>query len=138
MSQLHGSPLRTAAAFGLEAVWIGLVAWAFITSTLLGIAAMVVWLFVIGWSFMIFGVPDPSSPAAFRSRVKQDAPAELIGREGITVTDCRPEGRVRVGGEQYEGRSDLGIVVAKTPVRVVAVHGSRIIVQPTPSTSSAG
>jgi membrane-bound serine protease (ClpP class) len=55
---------------------------------------------------------------------------ELIGREGITETNLRPAGRVRVGERYYEATSEGDHIEAGTLVRVVGVDSlSGIVVR---------
>jgi membrane-bound ClpP family serine protease len=53
----------------------------------------------------------------------------LLGAHGRTVTPCRPEGRVRVRGEDWRARSEAG-VDADSPVRVVERRGATLLVEP--------
>lgn len=53
----------------------------------------------------------------------------LLGAHGRTITACRPDGRVRVRGEDWRARCDLG-ADADASVRVVERHGTTLIVEP--------
>ncbi|MFD1426357.1 NfeD family protein [Kroppenstedtia sanguinis] len=57
---------------------------------------------------------------------------ELIGREGETLTDLRPSGTISVDGERFSCTSGGAWVKKGTPVRVVSVDGTRILVEPLP------
>ena len=62
-------------------------------------------------------------------------PETLIGATGRAVTDCRPNGTVRVQSEEWQACSDVGIS-AGDPVRVVARHGLTLTVEPTHEAST--
>lgn len=53
----------------------------------------------------------------------------MIGADGVALTDCHPDGRVRVKGLSWKARSDPR-VDAGDAVRVVAVEGLRLDVTP--------
>lgn len=54
--------------------------------------------------------------------------AELVGQQGITMTELRPAGRIKIGDSVYEVVSQHGFVDADTAVRVVSADGMRILV----------
>ena len=56
---------------------------------------------------------------------------ELIGMEGVTLTDLRPAGTARVLDEKIDVVSDGPWVPAGTPVRIVRAEGYRHVVVPT-------
>ena len=53
----------------------------------------------------------------------------LVGREGVAVSECRPEGQVRIGGELWRALCREG-VDAGQPVVVEAVSGLTLEVRP--------
>jgi membrane-bound serine protease (ClpP class) len=53
----------------------------------------------------------------------------LVGREGVTLTPLRPAGVAELEGRRVDVVSEGGFVAAGTPVRVVAVEGSRVVVR---------
>jgi membrane-bound serine protease (ClpP class) len=55
---------------------------------------------------------------------------DLIGLEGVTLTDLRPAGTARFGEERVDVVSSGSWVQAGTPVRVVRSEGYRHIVEP--------
>jgi membrane-bound serine protease (ClpP class) len=55
---------------------------------------------------------------------------DLVGREGITLTDLRPAGTVSVANERIDAVSEGPWVAAGTAVRVVRSEGYRHIVAP--------
>lgn len=53
----------------------------------------------------------------------------LVGAEGFAISDCAPEGQVKVRGRIWKGHSTDG-VRAGEPIRVVAVDGLKLDVEP--------
>jgi membrane-bound serine protease (ClpP class) len=60
------------------------------------------------------------------------APArpELLGAEGVALTDLRPAGTVRIGEENVDVVSEAGWVSQGTTVRVIRTEGYRHVVRP--------
>ena len=56
-------------------------------------------------------------------------PKTLIGATGRAVTDCRPDGTVRVHAEMKPARCEAGVDAGKR-IRVVAEEGETLIVEP--------
>jgi len=55
---------------------------------------------------------------------------ELVGAEGVAITDLRPSGTVRIGSERLDVVSDVGFVPKGTPVRVIRTESYRHVVEP--------
>ncbi|MEX2582467.1 MAG: NfeD family protein [Gemmatimonadota bacterium] len=55
---------------------------------------------------------------------------ELVGLEGVTLTDLRPAGTARVGPEKIDVVSDGPWVSAGTAVRIIRSEGYRHVVEP--------
>ncbi|HEX8390936.1 MAG TPA: NfeD family protein [Longimicrobium sp.] len=55
---------------------------------------------------------------------------ELEGVEGVALTDLRPAGAARIGGERLDVVSETGWIGAGTPVRVIRSDGYRTVVRP--------
>jgi membrane-bound serine protease (ClpP class) len=53
----------------------------------------------------------------------------LVGMTGVALSDCKPEGQVRVKGQIWKARCDQG-VGAGDGVTVLAVDGLRLDVAP--------
>jgi membrane-bound serine protease (ClpP class) len=53
----------------------------------------------------------------------------LVGAIAKVATDCMPVGQVRIHGELWRARCDAG-AAAGEEVRVVAVHGLTLVVEP--------
>ncbi|MDA8354536.1 MAG: nodulation protein NfeD [Firmicutes bacterium] len=68
-----------------------------------------------------------TSDTGYRSVNEQTL--ELVGRKGRAVSHLRPSGTIELDGERYSGISD-GVWIEKgTPIRVVSVDGTRILVE---------
>lgn len=68
-----------------------------------------------------------SRNAGYLSAPQRD---ELLGAEGVALTDLRPSGRARFGEEQVDVVSEGSFVPAGTPVRVVSTESYRHVVVP--------
>ena len=64
-----------------------------------------------------------------RRRHVQVGAETLIGRPGVVITQCRPLGQVRVGGEIWAARCEIGVDVG-TPVRVEGRDELTLVVTP--------
>ena len=56
-------------------------------------------------------------------------PETLVGATGLAVTDCKPEGTVRVRGEDWQARCDAGVAAGER-VRVLARDRLTLVVEP--------
>ncbi|MCJ7841838.1 nodulation protein NfeD [Lederbergia sp. NSJ-179] len=54
---------------------------------------------------------------------------DLIGREGIALTDLRPSGTVVVDDERLDVVAESSYIEAKTKVKIIKAEGSRIVVR---------
>ena len=66
--------------------------------------------------------------AQFR-RVKTGKEA-LIGAKGITTSDLKPKGEVRVMGEFWEATAQNGEIVTGQAIEVVGLEGMFLVVKP--------
>lgn len=55
---------------------------------------------------------------------------ELLGKEGVAVTDMRPVGTIRVGEQKLTAICEISFLPAGTAVRVSAVEGNQVKVRP--------
>lgn len=55
--------------------------------------------------------------------------ADLVGREGVALTDLRPAGTVLLGEERVDAVAEAGWVEDGTTVRVVSSEGYRVVVR---------
>lgn len=56
--------------------------------------------------------------------------ADLVGKMGKALTPLRPSGIVEIEGERVDAVTEGGFVTKDTPVQVISVEGTRIIVRP--------
>jgi membrane-bound serine protease (ClpP class) len=56
--------------------------------------------------------------------------ADLVGQEGVALTDLRPAGTARIGGERVDVVTEGTYVSQGDPVRVVRSEGYRHVVMP--------
>ncbi len=56
----------------------------------------------------------------------------LVGKEGVTLSPLRPSGLARIDGQRIDVLADGVSIESGTPIRVVDVHGNRILVRPLP------
>lgn len=54
---------------------------------------------------------------------------KLIGKQGITLTDLRPVGTIRVNDQDYSAISNAEWIPKQTKVEIVQVDGTRILVK---------
>lgn len=65
-----------------------------------------------------------------RGYVSAPARAELVGLQGVALTDLRPSGTIRINDEKVDVVSDGPWVEAGTEVRIVRSEGYRHVVEP--------
>ena len=56
--------------------------------------------------------------------------ADLLGREGVALTQLRPAGAARIDGHRHDVISEGGLIDAGTPLKVISVEGMRVVVRP--------
>ena len=56
--------------------------------------------------------------------------SELLGAAGQTVTDLRPSGKASILGERMDVIAEGEWIAIDTPITVIAVHGTRVVVKP--------
>ena len=103
--------------------------------TVVGVV-LAIFVFPDGWEIPViigFAVVDIAE-TLFTWRLSRSwgvrwGPETLIGARGRAVTDCRPKGTVRVEGDVWQARSDVG-VSAGEPVRVLSRDGLVLTVEP--------
>lgn len=54
----------------------------------------------------------------------------LVGKVGIALTDLRPAGAAEIGGQRTDVVSSTAFIRKNTPIKVIQVAGSRIVVEP--------
>lgn len=53
---------------------------------------------------------------------------KLIGKDGITITECKPIGKIRIGGDIYEVSAKDTMILKDEVVKIVAVEDNTIYV----------
>jgi len=53
----------------------------------------------------------------------------LVGRVGMVITALRPSGTIVVDGERHDAVSDGDFILEGEAVRVLEVHGNRVVVE---------
>jgi membrane protein implicated in regulation of membrane protease activity len=105
-------------------------------------------LILLGLVLLVF-LPDPWNVVAFvvciplfageiylwnrtvRHKRPQVGAETLIGAAGVAITECAPDGQVRIGGTIWEARSTAPLATGDA-VRVVSRDGLRLTVEPGP------
>ena len=59
----------------------------------------------------------------------ETGPESLVGRTALVVEDLSPEGVVKIDGELWKAECLNGTAKAGERVRVVSVHGTRVLVE---------
>ena len=59
----------------------------------------------------------------------RNANAELVGSEGVAQTVLRPSGMAVIDGNRLDVDAESGMIAAGSPIKVVAVEGTRIVVR---------
>ena len=54
---------------------------------------------------------------------------ELLGLDGLTITDLRPVGTIRINGKDYSALSNAEWIKKDTKVKVIEVDGTKILVK---------
>jgi membrane-bound serine protease (ClpP class) len=56
-------------------------------------------------------------------------PGDWIGREGVAQTILRPAGMAMIGDKRLDVVAESGVIESGTPVRIVAVNESQLVVR---------
>ena len=76
------------------------------------------------------GETESDTMQAEKTRLTRlDELRQLIGAEGVTITDLRPVGFVKINGQRLDAMAETGIVEADTPVVVTDVYDNQIKVR---------
>lgn len=55
---------------------------------------------------------------------------DLLGREGVAITQLRPAGAASIDGRRHDVVTEGSLIEAGTPLKVIAVEGMRVVVRP--------
>lgn len=68
-----------------------------------------------------------SLPNDYREKAEEEL-EHLVGKEGLTLTECKPVGKIRIGQDTYEAQS-IGPVIKKGEViKVTSIEDARIMI----------
>ena len=106
---------------------------ALILFLLVALIVMLIFLiFVRSAKFGILGktplVENRTSISTNYGKEQREKLLELVGREGITITECRPVGKIRLNQDVYEVRSKNTMIQKGEVVKVVDIDDVEIIV----------
>lgn len=68
-----------------------------------------------------------NAEAGYVSAASDDS---LLDQEGVVLTALRPSGTIRTANKRVDAVSDGVFIEEGTQVRIVEVHGSRVVVEP--------
>ena len=68
-----------------------------------------------------------SIPNDYKEKTEKEL-SKLIGQEGLTLTDCRPVGKIRIGQNSYEAQSKSAIIHKGEVIKVIAIEDARIMI----------
>ena len=66
-------------------------------------------------------------PKDYREKAEKEL-KDLIGKEGLTLTECRPVGKIRLGQDTYEAQSVDKVIQKGEVIKVVAIEDARIMI----------
>lgn len=61
--------------------------------------------------------------------VRDKSLQNLIGAQGIAVTNLRPAGKIEINGKQYDATADGTFIHSRAPVKVVSVKSAYLVVR---------
>lgn len=101
------------------------------------VTLVIIGLIVISRTGVAGGLTLRTSQHVEDGYVNLPSEAHLVGQEGIVFTALRPSGTVLVHGERLDAVSDGVFIDKDERVRIVEVHGNRIVVEPLVSATGA-
>jgi membrane-bound serine protease (ClpP class) len=72
---------------------------------------------------------DRQEPEKGYSSFTPEKYADLVGKEGTSLTILRPAGMVRIDGQKYSAVTGGEFIEKDKPIKVVKVEGSRVVVR---------
>jgi len=108
--------------------WIGLVAALFIVPAAIAISMKIFPHTPIGRRLILGNNDGPRQPVRYGST--DDDTKDLMGAEGVVVSEMRPIGVVNFDGKRVECLSERGTLENGTKVKVVNISGFEIKVRP--------
>ena len=71
---------------------------------------------------------DPHEPGELNAETA--GLRDLVGKRGVAESDLRPVGRAKIDGERHEVLAQVAMVEEGTPIEVMSVVGTEIMVRP--------
>ena len=78
---------------------------------------------------LVLGSGDEDRPMPSGSQAESGL-ADLVGKEGVVITDLRPVGFVRIGDQKHDAQSETTFIKAGAVVRVSRAEGTTLWVRP--------
>jgi membrane-bound serine protease (ClpP class) len=104
--------------------------WTIILSELVGVfAAVVLGMFLLARTRAGKNLILSSSQQADAGWVAAESDASLVGAQGEVFTALRPAGTILIHGKRVDAVSDGTFIDKGATVRVIEVHGSRVVVE---------
>ena len=66
-------------------------------------------------------------PTDYKERAEKELEL-LIGKEGLTLTECKPVGKIRLGDKTYEAQSRASIIKKGEVIKVVGIEDARLVI----------
>ena len=70
---------------------------------------------------------DTAIPKDYKEKAEKEL-IDLVGKEGLTLTECRPVGKIRIGENSYEAQSRSTVIEKGEVIKVVAVEDARLVI----------
>lgn len=87
-----------------------------------------VWRIVVIGGLLLFEAFEITLWLRWRKRRSTTGAETIVGTQGIALTDCRPEGQVKVRGQIWTAHSSAGVFEGD-PIEVIAVDGIKLEVK---------
>ncbi len=68
-----------------------------------------------------------SLPNDYREKAENELKS-LVGKEGLSLTECKPIGKIRIGQTSYEAQAIGSVIKKGEVVKVVAIEDARIMI----------
>ncbi len=111
------------------AVYVAWVAVSPVLSVVLALGGAVGIPFILRWGMDRAALKSELSAAAGYVAADPAGMERFVGKQGTAATVLRPSGAVEVEGERYDARSERGIVEKGSPVEIVRIEGSEMVVR---------
>lgn len=105
------------------------------------VALGMVGLTIAGFMFWLSKMPNSkigqrfSLQTSLKKSAADSAPSPLIGKVGTAETDLRPSGFAQIDDKRIDVVANRGYIDKGTSIKVIEVHGSRVVVNVAPESS---